>query len=138
MILVFNNLPLFFSTQEVKTNKSLKTNDSKYDKRRQAIDKLIETEQRFLLQNFSISYLKEETGLSENFILHYFQQKYQLPFEFWLRSVRVNYLVHLFLQYGGALSLREYAMFTGYSNIQGMLDDFKAEKGEDFPEPLII
>jgi len=115
----------------------LKTNDSKYDKRIQAIDKLIETEQRFLLQNFSITYLKEETGLSENFILQYFRQKYQLSFEFWLRSVRVNYLKHLLVQFGKALNLREYAIFTGYSSIQGMLDDFKEETGDEFPESLI-
>lgn len=115
----------------------MKINDSKYDKRIQAIDKLIETEQRFLLQNFSITYLKEETGLSENFILQYYEQKYQLTFESWLRSVRVNYLTHLLFQYGGALNLREYAMFTGYSNIQNMLDDFKEETGDEFPDPLI-
>ncbi|TVP52664.1 MAG: hypothetical protein EA341_02760, partial [Mongoliibacter sp.] len=94
---------------------------------------LIEVEHRYLFHNFTVNYLKEETGLNEEFIQQYFFEKYNVSFELWLRSARVGYLNHLFCEFGASLSLREYATFTGYTNIESMLADFKNEKGGEFP-----
>ncbi|GAB2610434.1 hypothetical protein [Belliella aquatica] len=101
------------------------------------LNKLLFVEQRYLHQNFSLSHLVIETGADEDELENYFQQSFGLSFSLWLRKSRITYLTNFFYKYGGALSLKEYARFTGYSFIQDMLDDFELEKGMKFPIPMI-
>ncbi|SNS53665.1 AraC-type DNA-binding protein [Belliella buryatensis] len=102
-----------------------------------ALHRFVHVEQRFLNQNFNLANLSIELGLSEEDVNLLFSEEFDLSFDAWLKKSRVEYLISFFYKYGGALSLQEYAKFTGYITIQSMLDDFKSEMGVDFPLPMI-
>jgi YesN/AraC family two-component response regulator len=106
-------------------------------KRQKLIDnlhRLIEVEQRYLLEEFGMEYLGLELGVEEDLLVEILKSEYKVSFFQLLRQLRINHLKSLVSSYGEKLSLSDYVKFTGFRDVDMMLYGLKEETGLDFDD----
>lgn len=106
-------------------------------KRQKIIDnlhRLIEVEQRYLLEEFGLEYLEIELGIEQDYLVELLRNEYKVPFFELLMHLRITHLKSLVARYGEKLSLSDYAKFTGFRDLKTMLYGLKQETGLDFDD----
>lgn len=106
-------------------------------KRQKIIDnlhRLIEVEQRYLLEEFGLEYLEIELGIEQDYLVELLRNEYKVPFFELLMHLRITHLKSLVARYGEKLSLSDYAKFTGFLDLKTMLYGLKQETGLDFDD----
>lgn len=106
-------------------------------KRQKLIDnlhRLIEVEQRYLLEGFGLEYLENELGVDQECLVELLRTEYKVPFFQLLIQLRIAHLKTLVSRYGDKLSLADYARFTGFKEVNTMLHVLNQETGLDFDD----
>lgn len=107
---------------------------SKRQKLIKNLHRLIEIEQRYLLEEFSLEYLEFELGVDQDYLVELLRSEYKIPFFQLLMQLRIAHLKSLVTSYGEKLSLNDYAKFTGFKEVKTMLHGLTQETGLDFDD----
>lgn len=98
------------------------------------LHRLIEIEQRYLLEDFGLEYLEIELGVDQEYLVELLRSEYKVPFFQLLMQLRIAHLKSLVSRYGEKLSLSDYAKFTGFKEVKNMLHGLSQETGLDFDD----